>query len=153
MDNGEDGSQQASQGHTQSCIATGLQSVFPTGTANVGGATKEIGGHWNFTVQLQFASYDAATAFTTTYNAAAAMSWGAIDPPARFGPGPALHVENVGSWAVVGGMYGITATTHIDLYNPHSGVGGFFGHVLVDGALGHVVQFFGGNIDPTGCPF
>ena len=41
----------------------------------------------------------------------------------------------------------------IDLFNPDTGAGGIAGHVLVDGAWGHVKQFFGANIDPKVCPF
>ena len=74
-------------------------------------------------------------------------------PPARFGPGPALHLENLGSWAVNNGTYSISGTAHIDLFNPDIGFVGILGHSGVDYIWGHIVQFFGGNIDPTQCPF
>lgn len=64
-----------------------------------------------------------------------------------------MHLENLGSWSVSGGIYSIGGTAHIDLFNPDTGFGGIAGHVFVDGAWGHIVQLFGGNIDPKGCPF
>jgi hypothetical protein len=48
---------------TAACIAKGLESTFPGSTVTTGGSTGEVGGHWNFTVQLQFSSYDAASGF------------------------------------------------------------------------------------------
>jgi len=134
---------------TSGCIATGLQSTFPGSTATMGSSTGEVGGHWNFSLQLQFSSQDAANTFSSMYTAASS-GW---DPPARFGSGPALHLENLGSFSVSDGTYTIGATAHIDLFNPDTGAGGIAGHVLDDGAWGHIVQFFGGNIDPNGCPF
>mgnify|MGYP005822242563 CR=1 FL=1 len=135
---------------TSDCIAKGLQSTFPGSTATMGSSTGEVGGHWNFSLQLQFSSQGAANAFRSTY-ITASSGW---PPPARFGPGPALHLENLGSsWSMSGGTYTIGATAHIDLFNPDTGAGGIAGHVLVDGAWGHVKQFFGGNIDPKVCPF
>ncbi|MGH9352352.1 MAG: hypothetical protein ACRD2G_09355, partial [Terriglobia bacterium] len=129
------------------CIASGLHSMFG-GAATPGSATGEVGGHWNFNFTLQFSSFGSASAFTSAYAASAASGW---SPPARFGPGPAIHLENLGSWSVNGGMYAVPATAHIDLFNPNNGLGGLAGHGLVDMVGGHVVQFFGGSIDPRGC--
>ncbi len=140
-----------SQSSTANCIARGLQSVFAGSNVTAGASTGEVGGHWNFGFQMQFSSFDAASAFRSTYAASALSGW---PPPARFGAGPTLHLENLGGWSVSGGTtYTIGATAHIDLFNPDTGVGGIAGHVLVDGLWGHVVQFFGGNIDPKACPF
>ena len=47
----------------------------------------------------------------------------------------------------------IGGTAHIDLFNPNNVAGGLAGHIFVDGLWGHVVQFFGGNIDPKVCPY
>jgi RHS repeat-associated protein len=135
---------------TPGCIAAGLQSTFPGSAATMGDSVGEVGGHWNYTVQLQFPSYDAANAFDNAYKGAATAG---VAPPARFGPGPALHLENLGSWSLNGGTYSISGTAHIDLFNPDTGIGGVAGHVGVDGVGGHVAQFFGGNIDPSSCPF
>ena len=135
---------------TSDCIAKGLQSTFPGTTATMGSSTGEVGGHWNFSLQLQFSSQGAAYTFGSMYTTASS-GW---PPPARFGPGPALHLENLGrSWSFSDGTYTIGATAHIDLFSPDTGAGGIAGHVLVDGAWGHIVQFFGGNIDPKACPF
>jgi RHS repeat-associated protein len=135
---------------TSGCIATGLQFAFPGSTVTMGGSTVEVGGHWNFSLQLQFTSQNAATMFSSMY-AAASSGW---PPPARFGAGPALHLEDLGSFSVSDdGTYTIGATAHIDLFNPDTGTGGIAGHVLDDGFWGHIVQFFGGNIDPKACPF
>jgi RHS repeat-associated protein len=134
---------------TAGCIARGLQSTFGGG-ATSGASAGETGGHWNFNVQLQFSSFDAVSAFTSTYAASAASGW---PPPARFGSGPALHLENLGSWSVADGSYSIDGTAHIDLFNPNTGFGGIAGHVGVDFLWGHVVQFFGGSIDPSRCPY
>jgi hypothetical protein len=106
-------------------------------------------GHWNFSVHLQFSSQSAASSFQSTYTAAS-HGW---PPPARFGPGPALHLENLGNSSQSGGTYTFSASAHIDLYNPDTGIGGITGHVFVDGAWGHINQLFGGDIDPKGCPF
>ena len=89
--------------------------------ASVGDATKEVGGHWNFNVQLQFPSNGAANTFYSTH---AASAQNGFKPPARFGPGPALHLENL-NWNPVGD----------------------------DFLLGHLVQALGSNIDPANCPW
>jgi len=80
-------------------------------------------------------------------------------PPARFGGGPAIHLENL-TWSLSdGGVYSANATAHIDLFNPNSasvgggGLGGLFGHIGIDGLGGHLAQLFGANIDPASCPF
>ena len=135
--------------HTADCIAKGLTKHFGA-TVTMGASTGEVGGHWNFGVQLSFSSYDSALIFTASYNTSAANGW---PPPARFFDGPALHLENLGSWNNSNGVYSINGTAHIDLYNPDSGAGGVAGHVAVDGLWGHVVQAFGGDIDPSTCPF
>jgi RHS repeat-associated protein len=146
----------ATKAATAECIARGLQALFPGVTPTVGTATNEVGGHWNFSVQLQFPSYEAANAFFSAYTTSAANGW---PPPARFGSGPSLHLENVGNWSVNGGTYSIPGTAHIDLYNPNStsqgggGLGGIVGHVGVDGLVGHLVQIVHSNIDPATCPW
>ncbi len=116
----------------------------------MGGSTGEVGGHWNFNFTLQFSSNINALAFIAVYNSSAASGW---PPPARFGAGPALHAENLGSWSVSNSIYNIGGTAHIDLYNPDTGAGGIAGHVAIDGIWGHIVQAFGGDIDPKNCPF
>ena len=144
--------QQASTNQTAiaNCIATGLQSTFGTSSVTVGTSTGEVGGHWNFNFQLTFSSNDDASTFTSVYNA----NLGGFQPGGRFGSGPALHVENpASSWSYDGGSYSLGVTAHLDLYNPNSGPGGFLGHVADDGIWGHIVQLFGGSIDPTNCPY
>jgi RHS repeat-associated protein len=135
---------------TAACVASGLQSTFAGSSATAGASTGEVGGHWNFAVQLQFPSLDAANAFISAYAASAASGW---PPPARFGSGPALHLENLGGWSTDGGTYNIGGTAHIDLFNPNNGFGGIAGHVGGDFFGGHIVQLFGGNIDPKPCPY
>ncbi len=141
----------ANQAATANCIATGLQSTFGASSVTAGTSTGEVGGHWNFNFQLSFSSYDAASAFTSVYQA----NMGGWQPPARFGSGPALHVENpASSWSVSSdGTYSLGVTTHLDIFNPNSGFGGLAGHVGYDGVWGHIVQFLGGNIDPKNCPY
>jgi hypothetical protein len=112
-----------------------------------GAPAGEVGGHWNFYFTLQFSSASAFDQFNSTYQSSVA----GFPPPARFGPGPAIHFEDVGSFG--DGSLGVVGTAHIDLSNPDTGFGGIAGHVLIDGLWGHVVQFFGGNIDPKNCPF
>jgi hypothetical protein len=121
-----------------------------------GSSTGEVGGHWNFAVQVQFSSQDAASAFQS----AAVSVWDGVSPPARFGAGPALHLENLdSSWSMGSGTYSIGGTAHIYLFNPNptslggGGLVGLAGHVGVDGVWGHIVQFFGANIGPKSCPF
>jgi RHS repeat-associated protein len=146
----------ATKAATADCIAKGLQALFPGVTATVGTATKEIGGHWNFSVQLQFSSYDAANAFFSAYTTSTTNGW---YPPARFGSGPALHLENLGGWSLNGDTRSIAGTAHIDLYNPNGtsqgggGLGGLAGHVGIDGVVGPLVQIFHSNIDPANCPW
>jgi len=145
---------------TGSCIVNALESLFPGLTASVRNAPKpkENGGHWNFPVQLQFRSSCAANSFYSAYYSGKwPQVWG---PRSRFGSGPALHLENLGSsWSVSGCTYSISATAHIDLYNPNSsshgggGLGGMAGHAGIDGVIGHVVQGLGSNIDPANCPW
>jgi RHS repeat-associated protein len=146
----------ATKGATADCIARGLRALFPGVAPTVGPASNEVGGHWNFPVQLQFPSYDAAAAFYSTYTTSAANGW---PPPARFGSGPSLHLENLGNWSSNNGTYGFSGTAHIDIYNPNGsshgggGFGGVVGHVGVDGIVGHVVQILHSNIDPSNCPW
>ncbi len=71
-----------------------------------------------------------------------------------------MHLENVDwNWVVNGSNYSVTGTAHIDLYNPNStllgggGLSGFAGHVSIDGIVGHLVEAFGGNLDPANCPW
>lgn len=142
---------------TAQCIANGLGNLFPGVQASVGPATKEVGGHWNFPVQLQFPSYCAANKFYSAYSGSAASGW---PPPARFGSGPALHLENLGGWSVGGGgTYSIGGTAHVDLYNPNAssngagGLGGIAGHVGIDGLVGHLADLLHTNIDPAKCPW
>ena len=59
----------ANQAATANCIATGLQSTFGASSVTAGTSTGEVGGHWNFNFQLSFSSYDAASAFTSVYQA------------------------------------------------------------------------------------
>jgi RHS repeat-associated protein len=145
----------ASKSATADCIVNGLDALFPGVMASVGAAMREVGGHWNFPVQLQFPSYCAANEFYLAYKAAA-PGW---PPPARFGGGPAVHLENLGSWSVSGGTYTIAGTAHIDLYNPNDasqgggGLGALAGHVGIDGVVGHLAQAVGSNIDPANCPW
>jgi RHS repeat-associated protein len=131
---------------TAGCIAKGLQSAFPGSTVSTGTPAGEVGGHWNFNVTLQFPSQFGFNQFNSLYSAS-----GGWPPPARFGPGPALHLENLGDFG--DGSFGVVGTAHIDLFNPDTGLGGIAGHLSVDGAWGHIVQLFGGNIDPKRCPF
>jgi hypothetical protein len=50
------------------CIATGLESTFPTAASVNGGTpTEEDGGHSNFDFQLAFSSQVALDAFSATY--------------------------------------------------------------------------------------
>ena len=145
----------AAKSATADCIANGLDALFPGVTASVGAPTKEVGGHWNFPIQLQFRSSCAANQFYLAYKTAA-PGW---PPPARFGSGPAIHLENLGSWSVSGGVYTIGGTAHIDLYNPNGssngggGVGGLAGHVGIDGIVGHLADLLHTNIDPAHCPW
>ena len=140
----------------ENCIATGLESTFAGSSVTMGSSTGETGGHWNFNFQLQFSSYSDAASFVNSYSTSAGGGW---PPPARFGSGPALHVENLGSWSVTDGTYSIDATAHIDLFSPNpssiggGGLGGLVGHIFVDWLVGHIVQFSGGNIDPRTCPY
>jgi len=46
---------------------------------------------------------------------------GSFPPPARFGPGPAIHFEDVGSFD--DGSLGVVGTAHIYLWNPDTGFG------------------------------
>ena len=147
----------AAKSATAECIAKGLGTLFPGVQASVGPATKEVGGHWNFPVQLQFPSSCAANKFYNAYSASAKNGWA---PPARFDSGPALHLENLGGWSVSGGgTYSIGGTAHIDLYNPNSssngggGLGGIAGHVGIDGIVGHLADLLHTNIDPANCPW
>jgi RHS repeat-associated protein len=140
----------ASKSATADCIANGLDELFPGVMASVGPATKEIGGHWNFPVHLQFPSYCAANKFYLAYSGSAASGW---PPAARFGPGPAIHLENLGSWSASGGVYTIGGTAHIDLYNPNVGPGGIAGHIGIDGLVGHLADLLRTNIDPAHCPW
>jgi hypothetical protein len=56
----------------------------------------------------------------TFYSTYAASAQNDFKPPARFGPGPALHLENL-NWNPVGddGSYSANAKAHIDLYHPN----------------------------------
>ncbi len=139
---------------TKNCIQRALQALFPGATASVGNPTAEVGGHWNFKVQLQFSSYGSATDF---YNAYYTSAQTGFSPAARFGNGPGLHLENLSptdTWLNDNGTYTVDGTAHIDLFNPNSrDVVGVGGHVGVDGLIGHLTQSLGGNIDPARCPW
>jgi hypothetical protein len=135
---------------TSDFIASAIRSTFPGSSVTVETSTGEVGGHWNFAFQMQFSSQDAANALRSKNISAS----DGFSRPARIGPRYAWHLENIGVWwNTTGGTYTIGATAHIDLFNPDTGVGGFFGHVFVDGVWGHIVQFFGENIDPNPCPY
>lgn len=127
------------------CIQRGLAATFG-GTVSTGTATQEVGGHWNFAFLLQFDSFQGADSFTAIYNG----DFG-FPPGARFGPG--LHVLKPGPWSYSGGIYAISVTAHLDLFNPNNGIGSILGHVTADFIGGHIVQLFGGNIDRKGCPY
>ena len=62
----------ATKAATADCIASALKALLPGVHASVGAATKNIGGHWNFSVQLQFPSYAEADAFYLFVYAASA---------------------------------------------------------------------------------
>ncbi len=68
---------------TLGCIVKGVQSAFPGSVVTTGLPTGEVGGHWNYSLQMQFSSQDAASAFRSTYITASS----GFPPPARFGPG------------------------------------------------------------------
>jgi RHS repeat-associated protein len=135
-----------------SCIEKGLDSTFTGATATVGSVTSEVGGHWGFNFEMQFNSASSLASFNSLYDLSAQNG---VPPPARFGPGPALHMENVTSVWIEGIASGnvVVGTVHIDLFNPNNGATGKIGHVTVDGLWGHITQLFGGNIDPRTCPF
>ena len=141
----------ANKDDTADCIQRGLDALFPGIASSVGDSTKPVGGHWNFNIQMQFASRNDAMTFYSSYATSAANGW---QPPARFGSGPSLHLENL-SWAPVSadGIYTANLTGHIDLYNPDSGWGGIAGHSAIDGIWGHLVQALGSNLDPANCPW
>jgi len=149
----------ATKAATAECIAQGLQALFPGVAATVGPATKNVGGHWNFPVQFQFPSRAAANGF---YNGYMGNYGNAFGPPARFGSGPAVHLENLGpNWSYNSdtGVYSINATAHIDLFNPNpssqggGGPLGLAGHAGIDGIVGHLAKALGSNIDPAHCPW
>jgi RHS repeat-associated protein len=149
----------ATKAATADCIAQGLQAFFPGVAATVGPATKNVGGHWNFPVQFQFPSYAAANGF---YNGYMANYGNVFGPPARFGSGPAVHLENLGpNWSYNSdtGVYSINATAHLDLFNPNpnseggGGPLGLAGHAGIDGIVGHLAKALGSNIDPAHCPW
>jgi hypothetical protein len=139
---------------TASCMEEGLEHLFPGAEVTVGDAFRKGGGHWNYHVQLQFASRDAALNFTEVYDNVAEHG---RPPSARFGKGPAIHLENLSNWSVEGTTFSIAGTAHIDLGNPNSksiGGGGFRGmlkHVAYDGVKGHVLDLFGKDIDISHC--
>jgi RHS repeat-associated protein len=135
---------------TQSCIAKGIASTFSGASAMVGNGTEEVGGHWNFNVTIQVSSEDSTKDFDSIYR-----SVGGFPPPARFGgTGVTLHLENLGTWTLNDdGTWSVSATAHLDLFNPNDGLAGLIGHGVVDFVGGHLIQFFGGNIDPGFCPF
>jgi len=142
---------------TKNCIQRGLESLFPGVTASVGDSASEVGGHWNSNVQLQFSSYDAAMGFYNSYWGPTGSASNGFNPPARFGNGPAVHLENLSptsTWLNNDGTYTVNGTAHIDLFNPNNeDVESVGGHVGVDGLIGHLVQALGGNIDPANCPW
>lgn len=149
----------ATKAATADCIAQGLQALFPGVAATVGPATKNVGGHWNFPVQFQFPSNAAANGFYDGYMGNYGNVFG---PPARFGSGPAVHLENLGpNWSYNSdtGVYSINATAHIDLFNPNpssqggGGPLGLAGHAGIDGIVGHLAKALGSNIDPAHCPW
>jgi len=135
--------------NTGGCISAGIQRFFG-GSASITGVVGETGGHWNFDVTLTLQSAESAASFQNLYDAGSK----GFGPPARFGPGPAIHFENASGPALgVSGTYIVSGTSHIDLYNPNTGFVGVAGHSAVDYVGGHAVQLFGGNIDPSSCPF
>jgi hypothetical protein len=70
------------------------------------------------------------------------------------GTGVILHLKNLGTWTLNDdGTWSVSATAHLDLFNPNDGLAGLTGHGVVDFLGGHIVQFFGGNIDPGSFPF
>jgi RHS repeat-associated protein len=150
---------------TKDCIAKAIAALFPGATADVEDMPDnkgETGGHWNFNVQIDFSSYDAMMNFFNSYYPPPGTPGIRIGPKARFGPGPALHLENLSNtndWDNGDGTYSVTGTAHLDLYNPNSGaaggegIGGVAGHGAVDFILGHLIQALGSNIDPSHCPW
>ena len=142
---------------TQNCLQRGLQALFPGAIAAVSDATAEVGGHWNFNVQLQFASYNSVMSFYNSYWGPNGPSQNGFGPPGRFGGGPAVHLENLSptdTWLNSNGTSTVDGTAHIDLFNPNNyDVESVGGHVGVDGLIGHLAQAIGGNIDPARCPW
>ena len=142
---------------TGNCLQKGLQALFPGATVNIGDSTAEVGGHWNFNVQLQFGSYQSVMSFYNAYWGPNGSALNGFNPPARFGNGPAVHLENLSptdSWLTANGTYAVNGTAHIDLFNPNNNdVASVSGHVAVDGLVGHLVQAIGSNIDPANCPW
>jgi len=134
----------ANKSDTADCIQAALHSLFPAATSTVGDATKEIGGHWNFNVNLQFSSYqDAYNFYSTISNSSAGFQ-----PPARLGNGPALHLENTSqTWTYSNGTYMTSGTAHIDIANPNNIPLGTAVHTFWDGLVGHLSDLLGGNID------
>ena len=140
---------------TADCIENALQNLFPGVSASVGKEIRQNGGHANFPVHLQFPSSCAEKKFRDANNAAGKKAWGSFPPPARYGSGPTLHLENVVSVDSTSD----NATAHIDLYNPNAhskgggGLGGLLGHVGIDGIVGHLADLLRKNIDPANCPW
>jgi len=141
---------------TSNCIQSWINGIFNNSIATVQGVTEEIGGHWNFNVQIQFSSEDAAQDFIKDWQAAGDNGF---SPATRYGSdssGYALHLENVGNVEQVNGIWTLQATAHIDLGNPDDGLTGILMHVGVDGVVGWMFQILlGGNIDPSSssCPY
>jgi RHS repeat-associated protein len=147
---------------TKDCIAKAIAALFPGATVSVGDDTGETGGHWNFNVEITFPDEDSEMDFKDSYYPPKGTPGIRFSPPARFGPGPALHLENLSNtddWDNGDGTYTVTGTAHLDLYNPNSGaaggggIGGLAGHVGIDGLLGHIMQLLKSNIDPSHCPW
>lgn len=151
---------------TGNCVQSGLAATFSSasGVSQGSGLPSEVGGHYNYPEVLTFPSEDAMNQFQFTYNS---DSEGGVPPAARFGSG--LHVENPGSPQLTDAGSAINVTAHLDLYNPNNslyglgsdvGIRGLVGHVLIDGAWGHTVQWSGkylhlgpGSIDQKNCPY
>jgi RHS repeat-associated protein len=147
---------------TKDCIAKAIAALFPGATVTVGDDTGETGGHWNFNVDITFPDEDSEMNFKNSYYPPDGTPGIRFSPPARFGRGPALHLENLSNtddWDNGDGTYTVTGTAHLDLFNPNSGaaggggVGGVAGHAAIDGLWGHIIQALKSNIDPSHCPW
>jgi hypothetical protein len=97
----------------------------------------------NETDTITFPTSDAATNFLS-----AGRRRGLIPPSVSdvgFGPGVrfpgGLHSENAASINALQ----ITATSHIDMFDPNGGLAPLFGHVFGDVVWGHLLTWLGGQ--------